>query len=79
MKLTKNKKDNIIISSAIGALVIINIMLPTAGDFTYVAGAIGIVVAIGVWFYQTNQIINKSNSLNLEGNEEITRTPESWY
>lgn len=50
MKLTKNKKDNIIISSAIGALVIINIMLPTAGDFTYVAGAIGIVAAIGVWF-----------------------------
>ena len=48
MKLTKNKKDNIIISSAIGALVII--MLPTAGDFTYVAGAIGIVAAIGVWF-----------------------------
>ena len=41
MKLTKNKKDNI---------VIINIMLPTAGDFTYVAGAIGIVAAIGVWF-----------------------------
>lgn len=51
MKLTKNKKDNIIISSAIGALVIINIMLPTAGiDFTYVVGAIGIVAAIGVWF-----------------------------
>lgn len=50
MKLTKDKKDNIIISSAIGALVIINIMLPTAGDFTYVAGAIGIVAAIGVWF-----------------------------
>ena len=48
MKLTKNKKDNIIISSAIGALVIINIMLPTAGDFTYVVGAI--VAAIGVWF-----------------------------
>ena len=47
MKLTKNKKDNIIISSAIGALVIINIMLPTAGDFTYVVGAIGIVAAIG--------------------------------
>lgn len=47
MKLTKNKKDNIIISSAIGALVIINIMLPTAGD---VVGAIGIVAAIGVWF-----------------------------
>ena len=79
MKLTKNKKDNIIISSAIGALVIINIMLPTAGDFTYVVGAIGIVAAIGVWFLQINQIINKSNSLNLEGNEEITRTPESWY
>ena len=77
MKLTKNKKDNIIISSAIGALVIINTMLPTAGDFTYVVGAIGIVAAIGS--YQTNQIINKSNSLNLEGNEEITRTPESWY
>lgn len=50
MKLTKNKKDNIIISSAIGALVIINIMLPTAGDFTYVIGAIGIVATIGVWF-----------------------------
>lgn len=38
MKLTKNKKDNIII----------NIMLPTVGDFTYVVGAIGIVAAIGV-------------------------------
>jgi hypothetical protein len=50
MKLTKNKKDNIIISSAIGALVIINIMLPIASDFTYVVGAIGIVAAIGVWF-----------------------------
>lgn len=50
MKLTKNKKDNIIISSAIGALVIINIMLPTVGDFTYVVGAIGIVATIGVWF-----------------------------
>lgn len=49
MKLIKNKKDNIIISSAIGALVIIN-MLPTAGDFTHVIGAIGIVAAIGVWF-----------------------------
>ena len=50
MKLTKNKKDNIIISSAIGPLVIINIMLPTAAVYTNVGGAIGIVAAIGVWF-----------------------------
>lgn len=50
MKLTKNKKDNIIISAAIAALVIINVVLPTAGDFTYIAGAVGIVAAIGVWF-----------------------------
>lgn len=50
MKLTKNKKDNIIISAAIAALVIINVILPTAGDFTYIAGAVGIVAAIGVWF-----------------------------
>ena len=50
MKPTTHKKDNIIKSSTNEALVIINIMLPTAGDFTYVAGAIGIVAAIGVWF-----------------------------
>ena len=49
MKLTKNQKDNIWISSSIGALVITNMLL-NRNDFTYIAGAIGIVAAIGIWF-----------------------------